>query len=460
MESMEILNNKHCLISNTIKMKKWTINSAYVLLDDFLKYINGFEDKYRGVSKWYEQTNGNKELKYFSKASSRSSVYDARKYYREKSEEKSNEEETLNHEKFGREYLSDIKTVFDRYKNYRETENPDRLRFYNIYFLQVKGNLEEPRLGKVILEIRELKKIKIKNFEAGRNFKGEASIESGIFNMKLKLENYSVNDSIRNVTLSFMLNSIHFDQEIILGTYISYENKELRSGTVVLTKTDEFGEPCIVNIEGKQNLNSKEDLANTQSEAEIIGEYLGIKQSNYLRIPNKPKSLNELKERILTLKNRRLRPSVNRFVQRSVKLVHLAAPFSSTNESQQKSTFKLLKRLGNDLKDYCQVYIPLVETVEGYIESQNPDVTLKSLQNTEIFVLILTKTSLSSFSLIELGYAIAHCKKVFLFYENKSVSEQILALNSSHLITCYLLPNKKPESVIFNRIKGAIEEFN
>ena len=53
---------------------------------------------------------------------------------------------------------------------------------------------------------------------------------------------------------------------------------------------------------------------------------------------------------------------------------------------------------------------------------------LQDLRKTRFFVLIYTKTDIGSYSLVQLGWALAHCKVVLVFYEEGSISEHVKSI--------------------------------
>ena len=57
-------------------------------------------------------------------------------------------------------------------------------------------------------------------------------------------------------------------------------------------------------------------------------------------------------------------------------------------------------------------------------------VTIQRLQTTRFFILIYTRSEKASFSLVELGWALAHAKVIMIFYEKHSVSERIETLDA------------------------------
>ena len=343
-------------------------------------------------------------------------------------------------------------TLLNDYKEYRANEDPSKSRDFRLYYFHMDKNTLEPELGRLQVNIVNEKKVTIKNFNEKRNFYGNIYEE-----MNSLVINADNRRKVNKVTIHMKFNSNDYDNPLHLGAYITHEEGEIRTGSMIIVKDEYKLEPAkgkdLLNENIVEKLSEKQVTELGEEEARIL-KYLNRRSKNFLRIPSSVQDFESLDKRSNQINRKELKNPLRRFVSSNKRKVHLASP--SKFVIGDSSNLRLLHDIKDNLKSMAKVNIPLEETEKYEIDELDPVNTFSSMENTDIFVLIYTNTSHASFSLVELGYAIHSCKKCLLFHEGDSLSNQMKALANKGLVSRYELPSKNVSEFITKKIKSAL----
>ena len=158
----------------------------------------------------------------------------------------------------------------------------------------------------------------------------------------------------------------------------------------------------------------------------IIRRYLLSKRHNYYKAPRDIHTLEELSKFL----NGHEENWESRFIEEYIPKLFISSPGLSIGKeafSKNKEVIdKILGRINTSLNDLVKINIYNNQTP---IKDLNPR-TLFLIKKTRFFVLIHTKTDKGSYSLVQLGWALAHCKSVMIIYEKGSISDHIFTLSS------------------------------
>jgi len=322
-----------------------------------------------------------------------------------------------------KKYESNVKFFQEKVEEFvkvRMVHNRNARKF-EIYTYQELRRKKEPFIHVGLLEIKE---------EANawyycaqelpvRSYSGDFILtkdDIGVFNLS----------SVGNLEVNVQMQVYFRDQsaaELFLGSYLTYENGRIVRGTLVLVPVDESVdlEPYVARFDKK--VPSLTDIEPT------ILEYLSIRKFSYRRVPDQIYTKAQLREFL----NGEFHESPGkRFIESIRPEIIIASPNSSiSSESFEKNqsiidTFK--KSIETTFPGKLNVYIRNEQMPEFYKEATAPP-SIKHIQKTRMFFLIYTPADKASFSLVQLGWAMAHCKQIVVIYQKGSLSSNILRLN-------------------------------
>ena len=309
-----------------------------------------------------------------------------------------------------------FKQAVDEFLSEVPTNDPFFLKVWVLYFFHIPKYEIEPRLGKAVLRGLSPGYAKLENIESSI-----ASYYSGNYR---KIDNriyvLDLNSPKGNQNLHI---KVHYSapkrDELLIGSYLTSENNNITRGTIILAKPENNSDQI------PEDLSFFDSNGRFQSVHPLIRRFLLLKKHNYFKLPS---SIHTYKELERFLKSHR-ETWGNRYLEEPEPRLFLSTPGLSISEETfyQNKVFidKLVENLKTSIGDLVDIRIHNNRMSDKEIASPQ---TLVNLKNTRFFVLIYTKTEIGSYSLVQLGWALAHCKVVMLFHEEGSISEHILTI--------------------------------
>ncbi len=304
-----------------------------------------------------------------------------------------------------------IKAV-EEFQDYKILVALPKMSCWNAYFYYHLDEDYEPKLAKGILKIQDDESAEFENVKDGisSDYTGRWKFlhEDVIF---LDMHSERKNKSLH---MKLYCQNLKEDQ-ILLGSYLTYEDRFITSGSILLEKTEcEGAEPYIYDY-----LDQK---LSEQSFNNDVLLYLSEKRYNFHKVKRRiyrPEHLEKF------LSNFKVTPS-SKFIESTVPSVFIAFPTIpnndwngiSSNQLEDMVTRITDKRPDVNINWYNQ------NLKDGSVVYHAPS-SLKELRRTRLFILILFNTNHSSFSLVQLGWALEHCKYVLVFYEETILSTNI-----------------------------------
>ncbi|MBK9929599.1 MAG: hypothetical protein IPP04_06970 [Saprospiraceae bacterium] len=284
-------------------------------------------------------------------------------------------------------------------------------RYWNLYFFHTLN--EMPKIGKASLELHnQNKQAFIKNVpdRISENYAGIYSTEGKIICLDLKSEGNAK---------SLYIKAHYFSKcdNIMLGAYITTDDGKIVNGSIIFQSILEPQEPKLV---------SSNNLSELEEVPLAIRKYLSVKWRNYHKILNKVFDTNDLSKHVNAYKEN----WNDRFVDISKPMVYFGTPSLSIDQASYISFQLQLKSLEVYLANsYHNFEFKSVPAYEMKLEKLKSVPDFSVLSHAHIFILLITRHQKGSFSLVQLGWALAHCKNIIVFYEEGSISKTILRLS-------------------------------
>ncbi|MFM9949449.1 MAG: hypothetical protein ACKV1O_16045 [Saprospiraceae bacterium] len=339
--------------------------------------------------------------------------------------------------------------ITDYYVQYSKNIDPFEGQKWYVYFFLIDDETgREPAIGRVVLNTVSKNHVDLKNLGYGVHLDYEKGQYSLIYNYACFLELETAHGDRK---LHIKVRYISSGFEIFIGSYITYENDHVVRGTVVMELArGEDIKPAVLSSFNNKELFYSIDPA--------IRSFLSPRRYNYQKISNKIFSLEGLRS---FLHENQGEDWSTRFFEENAPTIFIAYPGLSLEEDVYKKNNlaieKIVQRLNQKFKGKINIYY-------GNAHDRNPEVAmsviLEKLKKTRIFVLIYTKTNLGSYSLVQLGWAMAYCKVVMMFYELGAISERMEGLHKK--IHKYPFENNLESEntckIIYKAIEAKIEE--
>ena len=332
------------------------------------------------------------------------------------------------------------------------------------YFLSVaERKSKHLKIARALLETSIGNVAELENVVDGfsKDYSGTYEIIKG----NRKVIYFDLKDDPVNTTRELHIKAVYMNpnDEIMLGTYTTYDEQFVYSGLIVLHQitNEKFSEDEMKPILCSYRLNSKAFIAIP----EAIKQYLSLKKRNYRSVPRTVPSLDELQvylDEYVPLKNKK-----NRFLELEIPRVYLATPQGSSKQNgssekvgQPQNVDKLILEIEGALKN------EKVQLISKQTNSNMPASDLKSidslklLKRTRFFILVITNVNKASYSLVQLGWALAHCKYIMLIYNDLYVSDRIKSI-STNVINKHIyksLSSEKERREIANAIRTFVHD--
>lgn len=227
-------------------------------------------------------------------------------------------------------------------------------------------------------------------------------------------------DSSLTLDMKVFLN-LDAQQEIALGAYVSYEKGlDVLCGTVVFERIAENWDAVTERQICPRH--KRQDFLNTH---ESIRYYLSRKNLNRIKVKRGNNSYVDLQSFVKSSSGKRLNSSS--FIPIERYSVFLSTPVGGVSNIKKK--LEVITSIINAQEfaiynDFLKFECPALRGTKK-ANAIKHDQILNKIKNASLFVLIYGELNLSSFSLIELGYAVAYCQRILLFCKRGAVPEQV-----------------------------------
>jgi len=341
------------------------------------------------------------------------------------------------------------KAVQGYFTEYAETIDPFEGKTWYIYFFHIDEDAGgEPTLGRVVLKTFSKNHVELTNFGHGTHVHYEKGQYSLIYNYACFLELETRHGDRK---LHIKVRYISSDYEIFIGSYITYENEHVVRGTLIMEPAQgESIKPLVLSSFKNKEIFYAVDPA--------IRQFLSLRKYNYQKITNRIFNLEGLRE---FLYEKRGEDWPTRFFEENKPILFIAYPGLSIDPESYGTNVHAIERIVQQLNHRFKGKLDIRY---GNNRQQEREISfseeVESLKRTRLFALIYTKAELGSYSLVQLGLAMAYCKVVMMFYELGSISGHLETLHRK--VHKYPLENGlESEStckVIYKAIEAKIEE--
>lgn len=323
-------------------------------------------------------------------------------------------------------------------------QNDFQGRSWFAYFMVFKdrGN-SEPMLGRALLEIDDNHRVTFYNTNSDNSvdyfssnkeevgYKAFTHLSRGLICFDL----YSKQEG-RNLHLK--VHCSDKEQEVLVGQFVTYENTRIESGAILLHSTSSITDEALdKNEEGDlKKLRGCYSLFSTEKQdfesiPEPIVDYFTLKMYNYQQSPKNISSIEKLSA-FLDRYDRHAHKNTW-FLEKNPPEIFVATPIMGNNNYNEPLINDIVKDLGKDLPKF-NVTNNLEGTGINDKGELEPIKNLEALKSTRIFILLLEEIEKASYSLIQLGWALAYCKLVVVVYKEDAVSKRIVSFKDYVMI--------------------------
>ena len=346
------------------------------------------------------------------------------------------------------EYSFRVETFEEAVDKYLKSKVSNAVRFHNTrwyaYFFYNFAE-DQARLGRAVLSIDGDGHVKLENVKdnVSTNYEGTFELVGDYVAF------YDLEGNREGAKIHIKILTGEKPREISIGTYTSFERQQVTSGAIVFEhKTDERE----ILTPGAFTYSKDPEFKNIPEE---IRKFLSLKSLNHIKVPQNIYSYIGLQEFNVNYPRRRNKRKL--FFDVDEPILFLSSPSYSLQpeKHEQKSAVlndiisKLRKNLGRD-NIPIQIHYPGsydVNRGRRRLNSAKKAIldNFEMLKRTKFFVLIYDSNAVST-SLIELGWALAHCPVVLIFYnEVEGFPEVITTISNSRRYS--LLDTKRIRSM-------------
>ncbi len=138
-------------------------------------------------------------------------------------------------------------------------------------------------------------------------------------------------------------------------------------------------------------------------------------------------------------------------------MLNLSIPDSKTQGLYKEKINHQIKKL---TEEFPHIECDLIVSQDDKANYEHSLPKINEIQKTSLFVLIYPKIERASFSLIQLGWALAHARSIIVFYEEGTLTENTLRLQSIG-VSFIQFKNINDEMLdyFYNTIKWKIEDL-
>lgn len=290
-----------------------------------------------------------------------------------------------------------------------------------VYFLYIPEH-EEPKIGRTVLQIPKKEEVDFKNIKDGLSPDYIGSYKY-LHNKVLFFDLDNIN---RDRKLHMKVACKNVDAEVLIGAYITFEFDHIVTGTVVFQAINSSNEvaaarPMIF------------PYANKEKSSPVpwpIQKFLSIRNLNYYKAPKDKttiEALNGLVESYSLSENMK-----SRFLELDHPIAYIATPEDSLPAAELSLKDEVITGVIKDLEKLFPKVDFVYSPNEPLAIDSNKSITqvyLELLKQTRFFILINTELDIASFSFVQFGWALAHCKNIIVIYKQGSISSRILSLD-------------------------------
>lgn len=296
-------------------------------------------------------------------------------------------------------------------------------RTYYVYFNYMAKGAKEPRLGRAVLRTLPYNRVKLKNLNT--SFSTDYVGTYDTFQNRALIFDFTAEDDTRKMRMEVLYNST--DQTWHTGAYTTFEYDHIVTGTIVFERIDgrldpdhiKPGELCYIGP-------NKDEFFGIDIS---VRKYLARRKYNHHKITNRIASEVDFKKVIS--RHDAFIETKTRFFEVDNPRLFIASPSSSIDPEKRDITQKALGEISNSIeKNLENMEGGQIEVLyddgssDSFIEWRSQR-TLGLLRLSRYFVLIIMPTQTASFSLVQLGWAFAYCKRIIVCYQSKSISSRI-----------------------------------
>ena len=324
---------------------------------------------------------------------------------------------------------------------------------WKMYFLNVGDSKPKHlRLGCCLLKVYSPNKIDLitpdpddKNYEGKYKILRKDKYSVYFFDLKTFSEKKRLHLKIRLCS---------GDDKIILGSYSTYydDDDKIVTGSIVLEKISDL------TLENEENIpkflsaiDGRKDFEKVKWQ---IRNFLSLKKLNYSKVPQKAViNLKGLEEFVNSLPKGDSASVEKRFLELKKPIIYISTPQTSMEDyysdlqngkkmtvderqelerkhslikKKKNVVLNIVKKLKYEYEEKADKFKVIFENTD--IEEMKPIESIKYLEKTRYFILIMPPTSKISFSIIQLAYSITLAKNIFFAYEGNIISERIKSL--------------------------------
>ncbi len=290
-------------------------------------------------------------------------------------------------------------------------QRPDQL-YYKAYFFYHLEETEEPELGMSLISIQQTKAY-LHNVKDDISSDYEGDIEhlqdNGLF--------FDMSSVTKKISIHIKVNCSNLSNDnIMLGAYISFEDNHITQGSILLEATDKLEEPKIYSL-----FRNKEELENNVNPN--ILSYLALKKYNFAKV--KRNVVNETRlERFVQQDFKE--NFKTRFIDYAVPKMFMAVPTEVLLNQNTKSVIhQIIEGVQNENNN---IDVRINDGTDEKLRAIEKPPSFVQLQRCRFFVLFCFKGAQYSLSTVQLGWAMAYCKRVIVFYEEGGLSANFLKL--------------------------------
>lgn len=312
-------------------------------------------------------------------------------------------------------------TVTNSPSDIKSSSESEKLVWY-VYFLHFvkKGQKKEiPKIARTVLTAYDNNKAELKNLvdEVSKNYAGKWAKLAHPKLYSFDLWWPSEDDKQRH---------LHFKVEfgagdrILFGSYTTYDSHSIHSGKLLFER-----------ISSKRQLQEQitplaishvENLGDFEQIDENIIEYLSLSKDNHINTPEPLGNIKLLQDWVDDINP--FNSPEKRFFDPLPPRLFIASPKTSLSGEERKHEEFVEKiysdienKFGKDLEVRLRKHDMEAEELASYDN-------LKYLEKTKFFILVLNSTNQASFSLVQLGWAMAHCKHCMVVFNPNNVSSR------------------------------------
>lgn len=315
---------------------------------------------------------------------------------------------------YSKKYLAEV--VKDSFSN----------KVFLFYFMHLgEDNVCEPQLASVILQTQTNGEVSLINLDSSDDpFSEDYSGTYKFLRKDVLFVDLMSDDQSRVLHLKITFHSS--EDEIMLGTYNTFNRRRVFSGALVL---HQFTKKKIERYNIKPALLSwYKNQEGFKKIPKAIREYLSLRYQNFYLLPEPHPDLKALK--LFVDSSDILDGRETQFLEVSQPYLFLAYPQLGENDKEGQIS-NGLKEMIKGVEETAKKnnLRPIIKGVkEGDFKSTN---SLKMIKTARFFVLIIPeKQEMISFSSIQLGWALAYCKNIMIFFEPESITDRFKSLEA------------------------------